>query len=529
MDTLAKARSSPASGGIPSIAFLPAESPMDMAVQPLRRFAPPPAPRFAPMWARRAFILAGTAVLTAAGCYEMYSVLKVGGITILELIILGLFVLLFAWIAFSFMSALAGFAVLLFRKKDELGIDSAAPLPAIRSRTAMLLPTYNEDPYRVLARLRAIYESVEETGNGSNFDWFVLSDTTDPAIWIAEEKCFVELRQEVGIAARIFYRHRPENTARKSGNIEEWIRRFGSDYECMLILDADSLMTGDTIVRLVAAMEEHPKVASDPDAADRRQCKVLVCEMAAIRRAIIRSAAGCGDRMVARLRRQLLGTQRHHPRPCLCAVCRASRTGRTQAVWRTYSQPRLHRSSDDAARRLGHPHGAKARRKLRRIPAHAFGFCRARQALVPGQSTASGAASNTRLSLGFAPSFADGYWIVSHRAALADLSGVRNLGIAAGAIRPAGVLPEGLLAVSTMAGARSDTGGVGLRRHDGNADCAKAARLPRAADGSRHTEEVRWRPSGTGRHYRRDDPFGPDRACHDDLPILRRQRSPVGT
>ena len=61
---------------------------MDMAVQPLRRFAPPPAPRFAPMWARRTFILAGTAILTAAGCYEMYSVLKVGGITVLESIIL---------------------------------------------------------------------------------------------------------------------------------------------------------------------------------------------------------------------------------------------------------------------------------------------------------------------------------------------------------------------------------------------------------------------------------------------------------
>ena len=142
---------------------------MDMTVQPLRRFAPPLAPRFAPMWARRALILGGTVILTAAGCYEMYSVLKVGGITVLELIILALFVLLFAWIAFSFVSALAGFAVLLFRKKDELGIDPATPLHAIRSRTAMLLPTYNEDPYRVLARLRAIYELVEETGHGTRF------------------------------------------------------------------------------------------------------------------------------------------------------------------------------------------------------------------------------------------------------------------------------------------------------------------------------------------------------------------------
>ena len=260
MDTLAKTRASE-TGEIPLNEFLPREAPMDMAVQPLRRFEPQPAPRFAPMWARRGFVLTGTAILTAAGCYEMYRVLQVGGVTVLESIILALFVLLFAWIAFSFMSALAGFFVLLTRKKDELGIDPKAPLPVIHSRTAMLLPTYNEDPHRVLARLRATYELVEETGHGGRFDWFVLSDTTDPATWIAEEKCFLKLRQDVGGAAAIFYRHRPENTARKSGNIEDWVRRFGANYECMLILDADSLMTGDSVVRLVAAMEAHPKAA----------------------------------------------------------------------------------------------------------------------------------------------------------------------------------------------------------------------------------------------------------------------------
>ena len=261
MDTVTENRRPPETGDIPLNEFLPKESPMDVAVQDLRRFEPQPGARFAPRWFRRALILVGTAILTATACYEMYRVLQVGGVTVLESIILALFVLLFAWIAFSFMSALAGFGVLLFRKKDELGIDPAAPLPAIHSRTAMLLPTYNEDPYRVLSRLRAIYESVEDTGYGSRFDWFVLSDTTDPAIWIAEEICFLQLRREVGGAARIFYRHRPKNTARKSGNVEEWVRRFGSNYESMLILDADSLMIGDTIVRLVAAMEAHPKAA----------------------------------------------------------------------------------------------------------------------------------------------------------------------------------------------------------------------------------------------------------------------------
>ena len=91
----------------------------------------------------------------------------------------------------------------------------------------MLLPTYNEDPHRVMARLRAIYELVEETGRGANFDWFVLSDTTDPAIWIAEEKASCNCARDCG-TGRLYYRHRAENTARKSGNIAEWVRRFGA-------------------------------------------------------------------------------------------------------------------------------------------------------------------------------------------------------------------------------------------------------------------------------------------------------------
>lgn len=124
----------------------------------------------------------------------------------------------------------------------------------------MLLPTYNEDPYRIMARLRAMYESVDQAGSGASFDWFVLSDTTDPAIWIAEEKCFLQLRQD-SRAANVYYRHRRDNTAKKSGNIQDWIERFGAGYDHMIILDADSLMTGDTIVRLAAAMEDHPTVA----------------------------------------------------------------------------------------------------------------------------------------------------------------------------------------------------------------------------------------------------------------------------
>ncbi len=242
--------------------FLPAESPLPMATQQLHRFergkAYSKAARSREF--RRACIFAGTAAMTAAGCYEMYEVVQVGGVTILEWMVLGLFVFLFAWIALSFTSSLAGFVVLLFRVRDPLGIDPAAPLPTIGSRNAMLLPTYNEDPYRIMARLRAMYELVDQSGQGSSFDWFMLSDTTDPSVWIAEEKCFLQLRRDLGVS-NIYYRHRRENIARKSGNIEDWIKRFGAGYDHMIILDADSLMTGDTIVRLASAMERCPAVA----------------------------------------------------------------------------------------------------------------------------------------------------------------------------------------------------------------------------------------------------------------------------
>jgi membrane glycosyltransferase len=263
MDTLTRATAPELRGQDRQDQFLPAESPMAMSTQALHDFSGQDRiqkSETTPVSLRRAYILTGTAALTLAGCYEMYDVLKIGGITVLESLVLGLFVLLFAWIAFSFMSSLAGFFVLLFRTRDPLGIDPDAPLAPIRSSTAMLLPTYNEDPYRIMARLRAICESVEQTGYAAQFDWFVLSDSTDPSIWIAEEKCFLQLRGDLG-AGKLFYRHRAENIARKSGNIEDWVRRFGGGYDHMIILDADSLMTGDAIVRLVAAMERHPAVA----------------------------------------------------------------------------------------------------------------------------------------------------------------------------------------------------------------------------------------------------------------------------
>ncbi len=122
------------------------------------------------------------------------------------------------------------------------------------------MPTYNEQPARVMAGVQAIHDALARAGRLDAFDFFILSDTTDPDIWVAEEAAFLALRARTGDAARIFYRRRAANIERKAGNIADWVRRFGGAYPLMLVLDADSVMTAEAIVQLAAAMERHPDV-----------------------------------------------------------------------------------------------------------------------------------------------------------------------------------------------------------------------------------------------------------------------------
>ncbi len=245
---------------------LPPPSPMEMPVQSLRtgKLDPrllPSAPRGA-FW-RRAYILGGTATLTVLATYQMWRVLRVEGLSVLEGVLLALFAALFAWIAQSFLGALAGFVLVLSRKGGgSLGIDPGAPLPSLppSARAALLMPAYNEDPHRLMAGLQAIYESVRDTGQLERFDFFILSDTTRAETAEAEAAEYQALLARLGGPANLYYRRRTDNIERKAGNIAEWLRRFGGAYPYMLILDADSLMTGDTIVRLAAAIDQHDDV-----------------------------------------------------------------------------------------------------------------------------------------------------------------------------------------------------------------------------------------------------------------------------
>ncbi len=236
----------------------PVEQRLSMPAQNLfkfdsRQIRKPLAPRlWETPWLARLVTFGGGLALTVYGGWQMYKVIDVGGVTTLKWTLLALFVLNFSWIALSFASAIVGFGALLSRR-------GVPPLPTtLEQKTAVVMPIYNEAPSRVFAALQTIYEDVQATGLGEHFDWFFLSDTTNPDVWIAEERAFIGIRRRLGPKARIFYRRREKNVGRKAGNIEDFVSRWGGAYAHMVVLDADSLMTGPTIVRLAAAMEADP-------------------------------------------------------------------------------------------------------------------------------------------------------------------------------------------------------------------------------------------------------------------------------
>ena len=287
-----------------------------MPTQSLRE-APPPSARPASspraMALRRFVVIGGAIVLTIVGAEEMYRVFAVNGADGAGGLHAGAVPRAVRLDRTVVHQRARRLLLAAGRRRAALGTGPDAPLPHLATRTALLMPTYNEQPARIMAGLQAIDESLREIGAGDAFDLFILSDTTDPEIWIAEEAGFLALRERTGGDARIFYRRRPKNTARKSGNIADWVRRFGGAYPQFLILDADSLMTGETLVRLVGAMERHPDVGLIQTLPIITGAHDAVRPHAAVRRPRLRPADRARHRLVARRGGQLLGPQRADP------------------------------------------------------------------------------------------------------------------------------------------------------------------------------------------------------------------------
>ncbi len=189
-----------------------------------------------------------------------------GGITPLELVLLILYAILMLWITASFWTAALGFARIMKRLLRAAPATDAAQNHLEEEAgesflTALVMPVYNEDPERVFAGLRAMHQSLVEIGHPQGFEIFVLSDTRDPEIWIQEETQWRRWARALGHPARLFYRNRVDNTARKSGNLADFCRQWGGRYRYMIVLDADSIMSGETLLEMVRRMESDRRVA----------------------------------------------------------------------------------------------------------------------------------------------------------------------------------------------------------------------------------------------------------------------------
>ncbi len=243
------------------LVWLPEEAPLAMPRQSLED-APvshegAAATRPADLVIRRLALLTGTLFMTF--CVSVGPVIMYArhGLTALELAGMAILLVLVTAISCWFTSAAIGLWVLMTGREQE-DLAFAAHPPAPKTRTAILMPMYNEDAAAVFARLAALDASLVRLGAAEHFDIFVLSDSTKLETAAAEAAAYVGFQAQAG--CRVFYRRRTANTEHKAGNIAEWTRRFGGAYDFMLVLDADSGMAGETVVRLVDAMERNTGV-----------------------------------------------------------------------------------------------------------------------------------------------------------------------------------------------------------------------------------------------------------------------------
>ena len=236
-------------------ALLPKLAPLAMAPQDFREPVLICRPQKAAVyWVPRAAVFFGAVLLTAAFAHELYGVLSFVRLTPIQCLFLILSTVSFGWIALGSLSAATGFLPLFAGDKaDNIELVQAQTVPS--ARTALLVPVYNEDPSSIAGTIEAMSEELEALGSAGAFDIFVLSDTREATAGAREEAVYGRLKDAIAARMPLYYRRRRDNTERKAGNIKDWVERFGAGYPHFLILDADSIMSGDTLVRLSLTMQ----------------------------------------------------------------------------------------------------------------------------------------------------------------------------------------------------------------------------------------------------------------------------------
>jgi membrane glycosyltransferase len=238
---------------------MPPENPLYMPAQDLG-YTPPRRPRRwsggAVLYAR--FILAAiTCGVTTYGVYQMLQVVRFASMTVLQGLMIFFFSISLGWIAFAAGSVLAGAS----KRRDPKPEPQQEPPPGSGptvSLTALVMPIYNENPLRTTAALQAMAEALARIDAHRNFEIVILSDSTDSDAWIRETLSVDRLRKSLLSIMPVWYRRRWQNIARKSGNLEDFVTRWGGRYDHMIVLDADSLIDAPTLQRLAQTMQGDP-------------------------------------------------------------------------------------------------------------------------------------------------------------------------------------------------------------------------------------------------------------------------------
>ena len=173
-----------------------------------------------------------------------------------------LFAIVMAWESMVVVQVTLGFLSWLRGRKAlsdlERRADAVDPRPTGRSRTAIAIPVFDEDVAAVSRLVESMRQSLLRLGPGTDVDIHILSDSRESASLADEAASFSG--REAGPAPAVHYRHRRTNEGHKAGNIAEFLRRTRGRYDFMIVLDADSLMSGRAIRVLIRLMEESPRV-----------------------------------------------------------------------------------------------------------------------------------------------------------------------------------------------------------------------------------------------------------------------------
>ncbi|UJF24209.1 glucans biosynthesis glucosyltransferase MdoH [Suttonella sp. R2A3] len=233
-----------------TLSAVPPSAPLPMPVQSLREA---PARRALRSSTRtrcaRVVAFVGALIIGSLGSWQLYAAFGHNA-NALQYALLALFSLTFYWIAFSTTTALAGW----FSTSRHIAPRSGEN----RSRLVLVMPVYGEDPSMTGAALLAMAEQLASTPLATRCELFIISDTQNPDAWSTETAAFDVLRRHSPLP--VWYRRRVKNTARKVGNVADFVSRWGARYDYMVMLDADSLMDAATINALVARMDADPEL-----------------------------------------------------------------------------------------------------------------------------------------------------------------------------------------------------------------------------------------------------------------------------